>query len=306
MATTRLTFKATMAQISVPATSANLGPGFDAFGLALELRDRYAAAVLDEASFDIDVSGEGADEVKKDKNNLVIRAMLHGFEHMGQKPRGIALRALNVTPHGRGLGSSSSAIVGGLALSRALVHGGENFMSDDEMVALATELEGHPDNVAAAVRGGATIAWLENGIGKAVNTEVNEAIKATVFVPPSTLSTSKARKILPEMVPQADAAINAGRAALLIHALSLRPDLLFTATEDRIHQSYRESAMPKSLDLVQRLRSAGVAAVISGAGPSVLVLHTLSGTEEHEMIAAAGSGFAAQSLEISRKGYMQA
>ncbi len=306
MATTRLTFKATMAQISVPATSANLGPGFDAFGLALELRDRYAAAVLDEASFDIDVSGEGADEVKKDKNNLVIRAMLHGFEHMGQKPRGIALRALNVTPHGRGLGSSSSAIVGGLALSRALVHGGENLMSDDEMVALATELEGHPDNVAAAVLGGATIAWLENGIGKAVNTAVNEAIKATVFVPPSTLSTSKARKILPEMVPQADAAINAGRAALLIHALSLRPDLLFTATEDRIHQSYRESAMPKSLDLVQRLRSAGVAAVISGAGPSVLVLHTLSGTEEHEMIAAAGSGFAAQSLEISRKGYIQA
>lgn len=306
MATTRLTFKATMAQISVPATSANLGPGFDTFGLALELRDRYAAAVLDEASFDIDLSGEGADEVKKDKNNLVIRAMLYGFEHMGQKPRGIALRALNVTPHGRGLGSSSSAIVGGLALSRALVHGGENLMSDDEMVALATELEGHPDNVAAAVLGGATIAWLENGVGKAVNTEVNEAIKATVFVPPSTLSTSKARKILPEMVPQADAAINAGRAALLIHALSLRPDLLFTATEDRIHQSYRESAMPKSLDLVQRLRSAGVAAVISGAGPSVLVLHTLSGTEEHEMIAAAGSGFAAQSLEISRKGYIQA
>jgi len=306
MATTRLTFKATMAQISVPATSANLGPGFDAFGLALELRDRYAAAVLDEASFDIDVSGEGADEVKKDKNNLVIRAMLHGFEHMGQKPRGIALRALNVTPHGRGLGSSSSAIVGGLALSRALVHGGENLMSDDEMVALATELEGHPDNVAAAVLGGATIAWLENGIGKAVNTAVNEAIKATVFVPPSTLSTSKARKILPEMVPQADAAINAGRAALLIHALSLRPDLLFTATEDRIHQSYRESAMPKSLELVQRLRSAGVAAVISGAGPSVLVLHTLNGTEEHEMIAAAGSGFAAQSLEISQKGYIQA
>jgi homoserine kinase len=306
MATTRLTFKATMAQISVPATSANLGPGFDALGLALELRDRYAAAVLDEASFDIDVSGEGADEVKKDKNNLVVRAMLHGFEHMGQKPRGIALRALNVTPHGRGLGSSSSAIVGGLALSRALVHGGENLMSDDQMVTLATELEGHPDNVAAAVLGGATIAWMESGIGKAVNTFVNEAIKATVFVPPSTLSTSKARKILPEMVPQSDAAINAGRAALLVHALSLRPDLLFTATEDRIHQSYRESAMPKSLELVQRLRSAGVAAVISGAGPSVLVLHTLSGTEEHEMIAAAGSGFTAQSLEISRKGYIQA
>jgi len=306
MAASRLTFKATMAQISVPSTSANLGPGFDAFGLALEMRDRYAAAVLDEPNFDIDVSGEGADEVKLDKNNLVIRSMLRGFEHMGQKPRGIALRALNVTPHGRGLGSSASAIVGGLALSRALVHGGENLLTDDEMITLATELEGHPDNVAAAILGGATIAWMEDGIGKAVSTPVHASIKALAFIPTAALSTSKARKVLPEMVPHADAAQNAGRAALLVHALSVRPDLLFTATQDLIHQQYRKSVMPKSYELVQRFRAAGVAATISGAGPSVLVLHTGNETESLEMIAAAGSDFSAQPLEISQKGYIQA
>jgi len=304
MAANRLTFKATLAQISVPSTSANLGPGFDSLGLALESRDRYAAQILDEAIFDVDVSGEGADEVKKDKTHLVIRSMLRGFEHMGQKPRGIALRALNVTPHGRGLGSSSSAIVGGLALSRALVHGGESLLSDEDMVALATEIEGHPDNVAAAVLGGATIAWMENGVGRAITIPVNEKIQALAFIPTNHLSTSKARKILPDSVPHADAAANVGKAALLVEALSVRPDLLFVATEDRIHQEYRASAMPKSMELVNRLRAAGVAAFISGAGPTVLVLHTASETEISELSAAAGTSFSAQALAISHKGYL--
>ena len=306
MTTNRLTFKSNLAQISVPVTSANLGPGFDTFGLALELRDRYAAQILDEAVFDVDVTGEGADEVKKDKNHLVIRSMLRGFEHMGQKPRGIALRALNVTPHSRGLGSSASAIVGGLALSRALVHGGEALMSDDEMISLATQLEGHPDNVAAAVLGGATIAWLENGVGKAVKISVHEKIKALALIPAAGLSTAKARKLLPEMVSHSDAASNAGKAALLVHALSHRPDLLLVATEDRLHQKYRGSAMAKSFELVERFRAAGVAAVISGAGPTVLVLHTSSDTEIEEMVKAAGGGFVAKSLEVSHEGYQQA
>ncbi|MEJ0014937.1 MAG: homoserine kinase [Actinomycetota bacterium] len=190
--------------MSVPATSANLGPGFDTFGLALELRDRYAAQVLDDAVFDVDVSGESADDVKKDKNNLVIKSMLRGFEFMGQKPRGLALRALNVTPHGRGLGSSASAIVGGLALARDLVLGGDQYMSGEEMMALATELEGHPDNVAAAIHGGATIAWMEDiyGVktGRSVSIPVHHDIKAILFIPESHLSTSKARKLLPETI----------------------------------------------------------------------------------------------------------
>ena len=306
MTTTRLTFKSNLAQISVPATSANLGPGFDCFGLALEMRDRYIAKILDEAIFDVDVSGEGADEVKLDKNHLVIRSMLRGFEHMGQKPRGIALRALNVTPHSRGLGSSASAIVGGLALAKSLVHGGEALMSDDEMIALATELEGHPDNVAAAVFGGASIAWLENGVGRAVKIAVHEKIKALAFIPAAGVSTAKARKLLPETVAHLDAASNAGKAALLVHALSHRPDLLLSATEDRIHQQYRGSVMVKSIELVDRFRAAGVAATISGAGPTVLVLHTASETEVEEMVHAAGSSFSAKHLAISHQGYQQA
>ena len=306
MTTTRLTFKSNLAQISVPATSANLGPGFDCFGLALEMRDRYIAKILDEAIFDVDVSGEGADEVKLDKNHLVIRSMLRGFEHMGQKPRGIALRALNVTPHSRGLGSSASAIVGGLALAKSLVHGGEALMSDDEMIALATELEGHPDNVAAAVLGGASIAWLENGVGRAVKIAVHEKIKALAFIPAAGVSTAKARKLLPETVAHLDAASNACKAALLVHALSHRPDLLLSATEDRIHQQYRGSVMVKSIELVDRFRAAGVAATISGAGPTVLVLHTASETEVEEMVHAAGSSFSAKHLAISHQGYQQA
>ena len=306
MSANRLTFKAQMAQVSVPATSANLGPGFDAFGLALEMRDRYAAQILDEAVFDVDVSGEGADEVKRDKNHLVIKSMLRGFEFMGQKPRGIALRALNVTPHGRGLGSSSSAIVGGLALARELVLGGDQYMSQDEMMFLATELEGHPDNVAAAIHGGATIAWMENlyGVptGRAVSIPVHPDIKAIMFIPETQLATAKARKLLPETVPHHDAVLNSSHAALLSIALSSRPDLLLTATEDFLHQSYRAVAYSNSMQLVEKLRGSGVAAVISGAGPSVLVLHAGDENSAQQILLASETGFLAKELAISRSG----
>ena len=306
MAAQRLTFKAQLAQVSVPATSANLGSGFDTFGLALDLRDRYAAQVLDEAIFDVDVSGEGADEVKRDKNHLVIKAMLRGFEFMGQKPRGLALRALNVTPHGRGLGSSASAIVGGLALARELVLGGEQYMSSDEMMLLATELEGHPDNVAAAIYGGATIAWMEDiyGVktGRAVSIPVHHDMKAALFIPETHLSTAKARKLLPTTVSHQDAVLNSSRSALLAVALSTRPDLLLTATEDFLHQSYRAEAYPKSMALVRQLRSEGVAAMISGAGPAVLVLHATAEAKLAEAINSPPTGFLVKELAISRAG----
>jgi len=305
-----LTFKATMAQISVPASSANIGPGFDCFGIALELRDRYAAQVLDEPTFDVDVSGEGADEVKKDAKNLVIKAMMHGFEHMGSKPRGIALRALNAIPHGRGLGSSASAIVGGLALARSLVLTGEQYMSDDELITLATELEGHPDNVASAFYGGATIAWVENSIdqsgntksvGRAVSLKVDDRIKALLLVPDNQLSTAKARKLLPETISHQDAVLNSSRTALLVHALAERPDLLFTATQDLLHQSYRASAMPKTISLVEKLRGAGLAAVVSGAGPSVMVLYSNS-EDEIDQVASLAPGFTAMKLAVAKTG----
>ena len=306
MSNNRLTFKATMAQVSVPATSANLGPGFDCFGLALDLRDRYAAQILDDAIIDVDVTGEGAEDIKKDKTNLVIRAMMAGFEFMGQKPRGIALRQLNTIPHGRGLGSSAAAIVGGLALARHLVLGGEQLLTDEDIVRIGTEMEGHPDNIAAAVFGGATVAWMDDvhGIatGRSVSIPVDPRIKAIAFVPESHLSTSKARKLLPETISHADAVVNSARTALLTQALSSRPDLLFAATEDRLHQSYRAEAMPKSLALVTKLRAAGVAATVSGAGPSVLVLHIDNDAAVEEIIKAAGTGFTAHKLAISPLG----
>ena len=305
-----ITFKATMAQISVPASSANIGPGFDFFGLALEIRDRYAAQVLDDEIFDVDVTGEGADQVKKDSKNLVIKSMMRGFEHMGAKPRGIALRALNVIPHGRGLGSSASAIVGGLALARSLVLTGEQYMSDDELITLATELEGHPDNVAAAFYGGATIAWLESkvdkdgsktSIGRAVSLKVDDRIKALLLIPENQLSTAKARKLLPETISHQDAVLNSSRSALLVHALAERPDLLFTATEDTLHQRYREQAMPKTIALMEKLRGAGLAAVVSGAGPSVMVLY--SGAEDEiDQLQSVAPGFTAMKLAIAKTG----
>ena len=296
-----VTFKATMAQISVPATSANIGPGFDCLGIALELRDRYAAQILDDATFDVDVSGEGADEVKKDGKNLVIRSMMAGFEFMGNKPKGIALRSLNVIPHGRGLGSSASAIVGGLALARALVLTGEQYMSDEDLITLATELEGHPDNVAAAFYGGATIAWSEKGVGRAVNLKVDPRIKAMLLVPENQVPTAKARKLLPESISHHDAVLNSTNTALLVHALAERPDLLLTATADLLHQSYRAEAMPKSIALIEKLRGAGVAAVLSGAGPSVMILY--SGDEsEIDQIPSLASGFSAMKLAIAKNG----
>ena len=300
------TFKAQAMQVQVPASSANLGPGFDSLGLALAMHDRYIAQVLDEAIIDIDVTGEGDDDIPRNEKNLVIKAMYKGFEFLGGKPRGVALRALNVIPHTRGLGSSASAIVGGLSLARALVLGGNERMSNDDLLNLATEMEGHPDNVAAAIYGGVTIAWQENqhghNVALSVQLVVDPRISAVVFIPSTSVSTAKARKMLPELITHSDAVRNSAHAALLVHALQGRPDLLFTATQDFLHQSYRSEAMPNSFDLLMKLRNAGVAAFISGAGPSVLVLHTGGDIEVEELTRAAGDSFTTMALGVSRVG----
>ena len=300
------TFKANPIQVQVPATSANLGPGFDSFGLALAMHDRYVAQILDDAGLDIDVTGEGADEVPRTDKNLLVKAMNKGFDYLGGKPKGIAVRALNVIPHGRGLGSSASAIIGGLCLARALVLTGIDKMSDEKLLQLATDMEGHPDNVAAALYGNAVVAWQEDQHGKevaqAISLSVDTRIRAIAFIPSTAVATSKARKMLPEMIPHRDAARNSANSALLVHALTLRPDLLFRATQDFLHQSYRSEAMPASFALLTKLRDAGVAAFISGAGPTVLALHTGNESDVAELIRAAGSKFEAKSLEIARSG----
>jgi homoserine kinase len=300
------TFKANPIQVQVPATSANLGPGFDSFGLALAMHDRYVAQILDDAGLDIDVTGEGADEVPRTDKNLLVKAVYKGFDFLGGKPKGIAVRALNVIPHGRGLGSSASAIVGGLCLARALVLTGIDKMSDEKLLQLATEMEGHPDNVAAALYGNAVVAWQEDQHGKeiaqAISLSVDTRIRAIAFIPSTAVATSKARKMLPETIPHRDAARNSANSALLVHALTLRPDLLFRATQDFLHQSYRSEAMPASFALLTKLRGAGVAAFISGAGPTVLALHTGNESDVAELIRAAGTKFEAKSLEIARSG----
>ena len=300
------TFKAQPIQVQVPATSANLGPGFDCLGLALTMYDRYIAQVQDEPGVDIDITGEGADDVPRTDKNLVIKAMYKGFEFLGGKPRGIALRQLNVIPHGRGLGSSASAIVGGLSLARALVLGGNEFMTDEDMLVIANQMEGHPDNVAAAIYGSANIAWQDSQHGHMVAQSVNIAVEprigALAFIPATAVATSKARKMLPETLPHADAVRNSSNAALLVHAIQHRPDLLHTATADFLHQSYRQDAMPQSFALLTKLRNAGVAAFISGAGPTVLVLHTGGPMQAEELRRAAGEKFLATELGISRTG----
>ena len=300
------TFRAHPIEVQVPATSANLGPGFDCFGLALNLHDRYIAQVTDEPAIDLDVAGEGADTLRRDEKNLLIKAMYQGFDFMGGKPRGLSVRALNVIPHGRGLGSSASAIVGGLVLARALVLSGNERMIDDELLNIASKMEGHPDNVACALIGGATIAWQENHHGakvaRAVGITVDSRIKVLAFIPNQSVATSKARKLLPETVPHSDAVANSANTALLVHALSQRPDLLFVATQDFLHQKYREEVMPKSFALVTKLRAAGVAAFISGAGPAVLVLHAGEPSEFAELQRAAGENFWVQELAVSATG----
>jgi homoserine kinase len=230
----------------------------------LTLRDELTAEEIP-SGLEIEVSGEGDGDVPLGPNHLVVRAMEAAFEHLGERPTGMRLTCANSIPHARGLGSSAAAIVGGLALGAQLV---EQPIDKETLFCLAAKLEGHPDNVAAAAYGGFTIAWTEPTGPQAVRLDVQ--VPVTVLVPPTPVSTELARRLLPTDIPFSDAASNSGRAALVVAALQGRPELLMAATEDALHQSYRAEAMPESYELVQELRSTEVAAVISGAGPTVL------------------------------------
>ncbi|MBA2390897.1 MAG: homoserine kinase [Geodermatophilaceae bacterium] len=261
-------------RVRVPATSANLGPGFDCLALAVQLYDELTVEVT-RAGLDIDVVGEGAAEVARDESHLVVRALRIAADRLGGQPPGLRLRCSNTIPHGRGLGSSAAAIVAGLLAGRALHPGGRD-LSDAELLAIAAEVEGHPDNAAACLLGGVTIAWTEDGAARAVRLEPHPRLAVTLLVPRSALSTHTARGLLPHHVPHAEAARNAGRAALLVHALTAEPALLLAGTQDWLHQSYRAPAMPETAELIARLRARGIAAVVSGAGPSVAAFTELS------------------------------
>ena len=288
--------------VTVPATSANLGPGFDALGLALALRDRITVEIVDGDPGDpsIEVVGEGAGTVALDGRHLVYRSLAAGFAHMGSEPPAVRLRCENVIPHGRGLGSSSAAIVAGVCAARGLVAGGSLLMDDDAVFALAAELEGHPDNVAPAFYGGFTVAYADGGRFHATSVSVDPRVCAVAFVPPEPVETSVARSLLPDTVPHRDAAANAGRAALLVAALGGRPELLLAATEDRLHQDFREPAMPESLALVRELRTDGLPAVVSGAGPTVLVLTDTSTRDA--VLTRVPEGWRALALAVEHEG----
>ncbi|MFH5824089.1 homoserine kinase [Georgenia sp. AZ-5] len=260
-------------RVRVPATSANLGPGFDALGLALGVWDEISVrAVAGETT--VRVSGEGAGALPDGEEHLVVRAVRAGLEHAGAPQAGLELVCHNAIPHGRGMGSSAAAVVAGLVAARGLL-AEPGVLDDAAVLALATHLEGHPDNAAPALLGGATVAWVDAGGAHAAALPLHERFAPTVLVPENRLLTHTARAVLPSEVPHRDAAFNAARTALLVLALGGREDLLMAATEDRLHQRYRADAMPGTRQAVRALREAGWPAVVSGAGPSVLVLDEL-------------------------------
>jgi homoserine kinase len=264
-------------RVRVPATSANLGPAFDCAGLALTCHDVLEFSVLDQGNLKLVVTGEGADTLPTGEEHLVVRAFRAACDELGWRPPGLRLVAENAIPQGRGMGSSAAAVVAGVLGAWALCPDVDR-IDLDAVLRLVSEIEGHPDNVAACLLGGATLSWTTPEGARARRLDVDPRVSPTVLVPPGTLSTHLARGLLPEHVSHADAAHAAGRSALLVHALTRDPGLLLEATEDRLHQRQRAAAMPESLALVDRLRAQGLAAVVSGAGPSVLVLAAEEGT----------------------------
>ena len=325
--------------VRVPATSANLGPGFDALGLALTLHDEVEARILP-AGVSIEITGEGADLADVGEEHLVLRAMRATFAITGGQPPGIRLRCRNHIPHGRGLGSSAAAIVAGILAARALrcptpdAHPAPDAPAAPhtppaaaqqpappapgtppalDLLDLACELEGHPDNVAACLGGGLTIAWMTPDGPRMLRLEPHDSVTPVICVAPEPVRTHLARGLLPELIPHQDAAVNAGRSALLIAALTqpgTRPEVLLAATRDLLHQDYRATAMPPTHDLLGRLRAAGLPAVVSGAGPSVLALLGPRGGQGYRddldrlgsIVTETGIAWHVSSLDVERQG----
>ncbi len=273
--------------VRVPASSANLGPGFDSVGLALGIWDECTATVTERPGLVVDVEGEGRAELPRDERHLVHRTMIRAWDELGvHPPDGLHLRCHNAVPHGRGMGSSATAIVTGIVAAQGLRDAVDEEAPQGERPDLgftndlASVLEGHPDNASASVFGGLTLSWStddEQGEASATTTvrlPIHPEVDPVVFVPSGQLSTATARSVLPAHVRLREAAWNSARAALLVHAVGHEPAHLLSATREWLHQEPRRPSYPESMALVDRLRARGHAAVISGAGPSVLVLTT--------------------------------
>ena len=285
--------------VKVPATSANLGPGFDCMGLALDLWDEVSVHATTGPTCVV-VEGEGAGDVEQGEDNLVVRALRLALDRAGAPQVGVRMRCTNRIPHSRGLGSSASAIVAGVTLARALI-GDADVLGRQEILEIGSQMEGHPDNVAPAVFGGATVAWMNEETEEvgALRLSPPEGIEPVVFIPDFELRTATARAALPRTVAHVDARFNVARAASRASGGADLHTLLMEATRDRLHQEQRRGAMEPSLALVDWLRGAGYAAVVSGAGPTVMSLEPVGADIRHE---AARSGWRVLPLGVAASG----
>ena len=282
--------------VRVPATSANLGPGYDSLGLALTLHDTLTVETLASGELEFELSGEGAESLPRDATHLVVKALTEALHRLGFRHEGLRITADNVNPHGRGLGSSASAVVAAVSAANALVPEASR-RGRDWILQLTSEMEGHPDNVAPAIFGGLALSWQDSDQYSSTCAAVAPSVIPVVAVPDYELSTEAARALLPASVGHHAAAMNSGRAALLIHALTASPEFLLPGTEDYLHQSYRAEAMRPSAELIAALRQAGHAAVVSGAGPTVLVLAN-GEAEAREVVAFIGAHTADNTPEV--------
>ncbi|HKX24697.1 MAG TPA: homoserine kinase [Actinomycetota bacterium] len=257
--------------VRVPATAANLGPGFDALAVALDLWNEVEVDA-DASDPAVVVSGEGKGELPEDASNLVFRSMAFlAKEAVGSLPP-FALRCTNRIPLERGLGSSAAAVVAGLVAADRLLGAG---LDEDRLLEVAVDLEGHPDNVSACLRGGLVVAYLSAGGWRAERLDAHPALRPVLLVPEhERLPTADARRVLPREVPLSDAAYNVGRASLAVLALTERPDLLAVALEDRLHQPRRLPLVPAARAVFEDLREAGLPVCVAGAGPSLLAFES--------------------------------
>lgn len=279
----------------VSASSANLGPGFDSIGLALNLCDEIVVETT-ESGLDVVVEGEGADQVPRGPSHLVVRAVQHGLQAAGVSAGGLVVRCRNVIPHSRGLGSSAAAVVGGLAAANGLVAQTDSTpLSQSQLMQLSSEFEGHPDNAAAAVLGGAVVSWTDRSGERpgysAVPLRVHPDIRLFLAIPEERSLTAETRVLLPAQVSHEEARFNVSRAALLVVALTERPDLLMAATEDALHQPQRAAVMPASAEYLRLFRRCGVSAALSGAGPSVIAMTTRSELPREALDYGSANGF---------------
>ncbi|OFK91329.1 homoserine kinase [Corynebacterium sp. HMSC068H04] len=291
----------TKVTVQVPASSANLGPGYDTLGIALSLYDTVEVEVT-RSGLEVEIFGEGADELPRDGSHLVVKAIRSALKAADVEVSGLRVVCTNNIPQSRGLGSSASAAVAGVASGNGLA----GFpLSEQQVVQLSSAFEGHPDNAAASVLGNAVVSWTTVPVDgrslpeyRAATLDVHPRIKATALVPDFHASTQAVRRVLPSHVTHADAAFNVSRTAVNVAALTTYPDLLWEGTRDRLHQPYRADVLPVTAEWVNRLRNRGYAAYLSGAGPTVMVLHT-EPIEEEILDDARGQNLRVLELEVA-------